>query len=64
MKKQSCGKLSLAFGRDQLSFLEHVHEQDALQDCSDRMKGYEPEHWPDNPFDRLMPLLRQIVQVI
>ena len=31
MKKLSCGKLSLAFGRDQLSFLEYVHEQDALQ---------------------------------
>jgi hypothetical protein len=42
----------LAFGRDQLTFLEHVHELDALQGCSDRMKGYEPEHWPENPFDR------------
>jgi hypothetical protein len=54
----------LAFGRDQLTFLEHVHELDALQGCSERMKGYESEYWPDNPFDRSMILLNQIVQVL
>jgi len=49
---------------DHLAFLDPMHEFDALQGDPGRAKGFEPEHRPDDTFDKSMILLNPIVQVL
>src|SRR5512143_2281493 len=41
-----------------------MHQFDSTQSAAGRVKGFEPEHRPDDPFDRAMSLLHQVVYVL
>jgi hypothetical protein len=47
----------LPVGRNHLTFLNHVHELDALQGDAGRAKGVEAQHRSGEPFDSAMILL-------
>ena len=54
----------MAIGGNHLAFLDHVHQFDALQGKSGRIKCFEAEHGPDDPFDGPVVLLDEIVQIL
>jgi hypothetical protein len=41
-----------------------MYQFNAIQSATGRVKGFEAEHRPDDPFDCLMVLLDEIVQVL
>ncbi len=46
-----------------LSFPDHVHDLIALQGSPRRLEGKEAHPWLDQPFDKTMVLLDQVVEV-
>ena len=53
----------MAVGRDQLAFLNHVHQLNAAQGPSGGIKILKPEHRSDNPLDGPVILFDDIVQI-